>query len=114
MRFLSTNLALGAALLISACGGSGPNNFAKLGGDHGKDTIFVTFQNAPAGTICKVVTPAGTLTADVSTSGLAVPSKYRSSPLTCQKPNGKAQKLNILTTMIPASAKGGSITAQLK
>lgn len=113
MRILPSCIVLGLALCVGACGGGGPSNFVKLAGNHGDDKILLSLKEAPTGTICKVVTPAGTLSADVSTSGLEVPSKFRNSPLTCQKPNGKAQKLNILTTMIPASAKGGSITAVL-
>lgn len=73
----------------------------------------MTFQGAPEGTVCTVVTPAGTLTSDNTTSGLEVPTKFRNSPLSCRQPNGKVQKLKVLKTIPEGTKRTAAVTVHL-
>lgn len=112
MQLSSFGILLGLTLTVAACGSSS-GNYVKLAGDHGRDRILFEFQGAPAGTVCTVVTPAGTLTSVEGATGLEIPTKFRSSPLTCRQPGGKTRSLKVLKTIPAGAERTSAVTVHL-
>lgn len=92
-------------LALAACGSGTPS--IKLPGDYGKDRISVGVYDAPAGTICTVRTPAGTLEGDTAQVSFEVPVQFRQAPFTCKLASGGGFRVTVLTKMPPSEGLAG-------
>lgn len=104
-------LIAGLALSLAACVNTSNAPTVSAPGLNPKSQISVLFQDFPAGTVCTVQLPGGSLQNPSMPGKIDYPAQNAGAPVTCQSPDGARYRVNVSSVLPSGGFRVAGLTA---